>query len=138
MTIFFCKGLTRNPEIINTSVRVLPTIWRLGQVMDTKSGTNVSNRTLLDAAKCHGYTFYRFRVIKGKPTGGENYFPPPPQPRLGLKLNLQSQWVWGRGGGNFGSRWTEEEGALESKTIFMDVICVFPLTQWTKRHLQDV
>ena len=39
MTIFFYKGLTRNPEIGNTAVWVLPNIWRLGRVMDTKFGT---------------------------------------------------------------------------------------------------
>ena len=37
--------------------------------MDTKFGTNVSNRMLLNAAKFQGYSFYRFWVIKGKPTG---------------------------------------------------------------------
>ena len=82
MTIFFYKGLTRNPEIGNTPVWVLPNIWRLGQVMDTKFGTNVSNRMLLNAAKCQGYSFYRFWVIKGKPTGGSKITLPPP--RLGL------------------------------------------------------
>ena len=35
----------------------------------------------------------------------------------------------GREWRNFGRRWAEEVGALESKIIFMDVICVFPLTQ---------
>ena len=29
MTISFCKGLSRNPEIGNILVRVLPNIWRL-------------------------------------------------------------------------------------------------------------
>ena len=70
MTIFFYKGLTRNLEIGNTPVWVLPNIWRLGRVMDTKFGTNVSNRMLLNAAKFQGYSFYRFWVIKRKPTGG--------------------------------------------------------------------
>ena len=42
MTIFFYKGLTGNLEIRNTPVWVLPNIWRLGWVRDTKSGTNVS------------------------------------------------------------------------------------------------
>ena len=69
MTIFFYKGLTRNPEVGNTHVWVFPNIWRLGPVMDTKFGTNVSNRVLLNAAKFHGYSLYRFWVIKGKPTG---------------------------------------------------------------------
>ena len=69
MTIFFYKGLARNPEIGNTPVWDLPNIWRLGQVIDTKFGTIVSNRMLLNAAKFQGYSFYRFWVIKGKPTG---------------------------------------------------------------------
>ena len=64
------KGLTRNPEIGNTPVWVLPNIWRLEQAMDTKFGTKVSDRMLLNAAKFQGYSFYRFSVIKGKPTGG--------------------------------------------------------------------
>ena len=70
MTIFFYKGLTRNPEIRNTPIWVLPNFWRLGQVMDTKFGTNVSNRMLLNVAKFQGYNLYHFWVIKGKPTGG--------------------------------------------------------------------
>ena len=70
MTIFFYKGLARNPEIGNTPVWVLPNIWRLGRVMDTKFGTNVSNRMLLNAVKFQGYSFYRFWVINWKPTGG--------------------------------------------------------------------
>ena len=67
---FFYKGLARNPKMGNTPVWGLPNIWRLGRVMDTKFGTNVSNRMLLNAAKFQGYSFYRFRVIKGRSTGG--------------------------------------------------------------------
>ena len=67
MTIFFSKRLTRNPEIRNITVWVLPSIWRLGWVRDTKFGTNVSNKRLLSAAKCQGYSFYHFWLIKGKP-----------------------------------------------------------------------
>ena len=59
-TILFYKGLTRNLEIKNTLVCVLPNIWRLGQVRDTKFGTNVSTEMLLNAAKCQGYSFYHF------------------------------------------------------------------------------
>ena len=58
MTILFYKGLTRNNEIANTPVWVFPNIQRLGQVRDTKFGTNVSN-TILRKGK----------VIKGKPRG---------------------------------------------------------------------
>ena len=60
---------TRNSEIGNTSVWVLPTIWRLGQVRNTKFGTNVSIKMLLNVAKCQGCRINRFWVIKGKPTG---------------------------------------------------------------------
>ena len=60
MTIFHCKGLTRNPEIGNTLVWVIPNIWRLGQVRDSKFDKNVSNEVLLNTAKYQGYSFYRF------------------------------------------------------------------------------
>ena len=70
-TIFYYKGLTRNPAIVNTPVWVLPKIWRLRQVRDTKFSTYVSNKILLNVAKCQRYSFYRFWVIKGKPTGWE-------------------------------------------------------------------
>ena len=78
MTISFYKGLTKTAEIGNIPVWVLPNIWRLGRVMDTKFGTNVSNRMLLIAAKCQGYSFYRFLFIIGKTNWGWNY--PPPHP----------------------------------------------------------
>ena len=67
-TIFFHKELTRNPEIGNTPVWVLPNIWRLERVMDTKFGTNISNRMLLNAVKYQGYSFYLFWVLKEKQT----------------------------------------------------------------------
>ena len=65
MAIFFYKSLTRNLQIGNTSVWVLPNIWRLGQVRDTKFGRNVSNKMLLNAAKYQGNNFYHLLVIKG-------------------------------------------------------------------------
>ena len=58
--------------------------------MNTKFGTNVSNRMLLNAAKFQGYSFYRFCVIKGKPTDWGRGVKPPP-PRLGLNQLLL--WV---------------------------------------------
>ena len=61
--------MTKNPEIGNIPVWILPNIWRLGQVRDTKFGMNVSNKMLLNATKCQGYNFYCFWDIKGKPTG---------------------------------------------------------------------
>ena len=79
LTVFFYKALTRNPEIANIHIWVLPNIWRLRLVRDTKFGTDVSNEMLLNAAKCQDYSFYRFWVIKGKPTGlgweGSNFKP---------------------------------------------------------------
>ena len=70
MTISFYKRLTRNPEFGNTPIWVLPNIWRLGQVGDTKFGTNFFNKILLNAAKYQGNSFYRFWVMKGKPIRG--------------------------------------------------------------------
>ena len=70
-TILFYKGLTRNPEIGNTPVWVLPDMCRLGQVRDTKFRPNNSNEMLLNTAKFQRYNFYRFWVIKGKPVGGD-------------------------------------------------------------------
>ena len=65
MKIYFYKGLTRNPEIGNTPIWVLPNFWWLGQVRDTKFDADVSNEMILNAAKCQGYSFYRFWIIKG-------------------------------------------------------------------------
>ena len=45
--------------------------------MDTKFGMIVSNRMLLNAAKFQGYSFYRFWVIKGNPSGGDKITPTP-------------------------------------------------------------
>ena len=90
VTIFICKGLARNLEIGNILVRVLPNTWRLGQVMNTKFGMNISNRMLLNAAKYHGYSFYCFWVIKGKPTKGVKLPAPLPPP---TRLNTyKHQW----------------------------------------------
>ena len=70
MRILFYRGLTRNPEIKNTLVLVMPNISRLGQVRDTKFGRNVFIEILLNAAKCQHNSFYCFWVIKGKLTEG--------------------------------------------------------------------
>ena len=60
MTTFFYKRLTRKSEIGNTPVRVLPNIWRLGEVRGTKLGMNAVNEMVMNAAKCLGYSLYRF------------------------------------------------------------------------------
>ena len=87
-TIFIYNRLTRKPEIGNTPIWVLPNIWRLGRLRDTKLGKNVSDKMLLNAAKRLGYSFYHFWATKGKPTGwGRGGYPR--HPRLGLnKFNL--------------------------------------------------
>ena len=54
------KELTRNPEIGNTPVWVLPNIWRLGQVRNTEFGTNVSNK-MLPNPDTHTHTQIRFK-----------------------------------------------------------------------------
>ena len=61
--------MTWNPEIQNTPVWGLPNIWRLGQVRITKFRWNVSNKILVNPAKCQGNSLYCFCVIKEKPTG---------------------------------------------------------------------
>ena len=73
--------MTRNPQIGNTTVWVLPNIiWKLGIISDTKFSSNVSNEKLLSAANCQVCSFW---VIKGKPRGrrggggGRNAFDPP-------------------------------------------------------------
>ena len=91
MSIFFYKGLTRNPEIRNTPVWVFPNIWRLGRVMGTTFGANVSNRMLLNVAKFQSYSFYRFWVIKGKPTGEGGNIAPATQIEVKAKTNFVNQ-----------------------------------------------
>ena len=78
ITISFYKGLTRNPE-------VLPNIWRLVRVKSSRFSMNVTNKMLLNVAKCQGYGFYRFWVIKGKPNGAVK-LPPPPNTEVGVNL----------------------------------------------------
>ena len=92
ITIFFYKGLTRNPEIGNTPVSVLSNIWELGQIMGTKFGTNVSKKMLLNAAKFQGYRFYRSWVIKEKPTRGGVKLPPLYHPPPRSRLNHLTLW----------------------------------------------
>ena len=48
---------------------VLPNIWKLEQVRNTKFGMQVSNRLWLNAAKSQGYSFYHLCVVTGKTIG---------------------------------------------------------------------
>ena len=61
---FIYKDLSRNPEIGNIPFWIFPNIYRLRRVSDTNFGTNISNKKLLNAAKCQSYSFYRFLVLK--------------------------------------------------------------------------
>ena len=69
--------------------------------MDTKFGTNVSNRMLLNAAKCQRYSFYRFWINKGKPTGRVKTTPPtqinkemPPLKQASVIYMLEFCWPY--------------------------------------------
>ena len=66
MAIFVSKGLTRNPYIGNTFIWVLPNIWRLWRVRETKFGMHECWITLLNTEKCQGYSLYGFWVVKEK------------------------------------------------------------------------
>ena len=70
MAISFYKGFTRNWKIWNTPVWLLPNIWRLRRIKNTKCSTKIPNKMLLNAAKFQVYSFHHFSVIKGKPTEG--------------------------------------------------------------------
>ena len=58
--IFFYKGFTRISDIGSNDVWAFPNIWRLGQVRDAIFGMNSSNKMLVNAAKCQGYSFLPF------------------------------------------------------------------------------
>ena len=76
MIVFVYEGLTSILEIGNPPSWVLPNICRLGRIRAYKFGTNVSNKKLLNIAKClvflqfffQNYNFCRFWVIKEKTT----------------------------------------------------------------------
>ena len=91
MTIYFYKELTRNVEIGNTPIWLLPNIWRLGWVRYTKFGTDVSNKMFLNAAKSQGYSLYHFWIIKGKPTeAGDRIIPTPsPSPHSPIQIRVK-------------------------------------------------
>ena len=70
MIIFFYKGLkSRNPEIRNTSVLVLPNTWRLGRVRDIKLDADVSNEKLLNAANVRVTAFTTSELLKENQQG---------------------------------------------------------------------
>ena len=70
MTILFYKGLTRNPEIGNTPSGFCPISGDRGKLWIPNLARMflVEYYWMLQGAR--GYRFYRFWVIKEKPTGG--------------------------------------------------------------------
>ena len=58
MTFFVYKGLTRNPEIGNTRIWILPYNLGLGVAHKRKVIVNYSNKKLMKAVKVHGYSFF--------------------------------------------------------------------------------
>ena len=60
----------------------------MGRVKDTKFGTNVSNKMLLSAAKCQGYSFYEQGggVISSLGLNEFDLFPPHSMPNGALNL----------------------------------------------------
>ena len=87
MTISFIRDW---PEIWKLEIPLSEFAQYLGRVRNTKFDTNVSNKMLLNAATCQGYSFYCFWVIKGKPTEGEGIkLPPPPPPGVFLLSKIE-------------------------------------------------
>ena len=82
MTIYFYKGLIRNPEILN--------IWRPGQVRNTKLDTDVSNEMLLNAGKCQAFTL--FELLRENQQAGKITPPsPPPSTQIRVKKQLSGK-----------------------------------------------
>ena len=70
MTILFYKGLTGNSEIGNTPVSVLLNIGVLGQVQNTKYGTDVSNKMLLKIQNARVTAFTISELLRENQQGG--------------------------------------------------------------------
>ena len=66
---FLLWGIDQKSKNWNCPVWVLPNIWTLGQVRDTRFGTIISNKMLLNATQCQSCNFYCFCVINGKTIG---------------------------------------------------------------------
>ena len=72
--------MTRNPEIGNTPSDFCQVSEDWAKLV-TPNLARMSLMKLLNTAKCHGYSFYRFLVIKEKPS------------RLGLKYLLPAHEI---------------------------------------------
>ena len=69
IALFVCKGLTRNAGIRSTPIWVLPNILRLAQIKDTKFGTNISNKKLLNVGECKMFVRYQGKTNRGDGRG---------------------------------------------------------------------
>ena len=91
--------MTRNLEIRNSLVSVVPNIWRLGQVQNTKLCTNVSNQILLNAIIYQGLHLLPFQSSEGKTRmGGEGVKLSPTQVRINedqtFHIHIISNFCW--------------------------------------------
>ena len=67
------------------AIFVYTELTRNGKYPCLSFSTNFSSEKLLTTAKYQGYSFYRFWVIKGKPTGGKSPLSHTDTPTLGLR-----------------------------------------------------
>ena len=96
---------------------------------------NVSNKILLNVAKCQGYSIYRFWIINGKPTGrgGGGVKLPLPRhiPRLITCKNFDNHQVLVIV--TFVSGWTFSSSGYSEISIFYFIsFFVFCFYQWTQ------
>ena len=80
--IFFYNQLTRNLEIGNIPIWVAPSICWLGQVRDTNLAQIISNKMLVNNAKCQGYSFPSLREDQQGGKGGGVKLTPATQIRV--------------------------------------------------------
>ena len=69
MKILFYKNWPETQKLKIQPSEFCPISGDWGKVRDTKFGTNVFHKKLLNTAKCQGYNFYCFWIIRAKQTG---------------------------------------------------------------------
>ena len=72
VVVFLLSSLVTVPEIQKSKIppSVLPNIWGLGQVRDTKFGKIISNKMLLNAAKARVTDFSVSELLRENQQGG--------------------------------------------------------------------
>ena len=84
VVLFLLLSLVNYPSFMSILSLVLE-LWQFFSfIRNIKFGTNVSNKMLLNAAKCQGYNFYRFlyRQLLRENQQGEGVLPTVPPPSL--------------------------------------------------------